>query len=252
MSSFSSYVICTSPRSGSTLLCSLLASTGIAGKPESYFHRPSLADWASALDVANGPEIGTRSVRDLFAGARSRGSTSNGLFGLRLQRDSFAFLFHTLSELHPEETSERARFERVFGPTLFIHLTREDKLAQAISCVRAQQSGLWHVAADGSELERSTPVSEPHYDAAAIASELAGFIEADRLWTDWFSDEQIDPVTVRYSELSVAPIQATRRLLHALDLDPSDSVAVTAGTRRLSDDLNTEWAERFKGERHAK
>ncbi|HBF29284.1 Stf0 family sulfotransferase, partial [Rhizobium sp.] len=31
MAKFSSYVICTSPRSGSTLLCKLLAATGISG-----------------------------------------------------------------------------------------------------------------------------------------------------------------------------------------------------------------------------
>ncbi|MEM1201062.1 MAG: Stf0 family sulfotransferase, partial [Pseudomonadota bacterium] len=33
MAGFDAYVICTSPRSGSTLLCKLLAPTGIAGKP---------------------------------------------------------------------------------------------------------------------------------------------------------------------------------------------------------------------------
>jgi trehalose 2-sulfotransferase len=32
-----SYVVCATPRSGSTLLCALLAGTGVAGRPEEYF-----------------------------------------------------------------------------------------------------------------------------------------------------------------------------------------------------------------------
>ncbi|HMF66717.1 MAG TPA: Stf0 family sulfotransferase, partial [Phyllobacterium sp.] len=36
-----SYVICGTPRSGSTLLCDLLESTGIAGRPASYFRSES-------------------------------------------------------------------------------------------------------------------------------------------------------------------------------------------------------------------
>ena len=34
-----SYVVCATPRSGSTLLCALLAGTGVAGNPEEYFER---------------------------------------------------------------------------------------------------------------------------------------------------------------------------------------------------------------------
>ncbi|WP_425081109.1 Stf0 family sulfotransferase [Ruegeria arenilitoris] len=33
MNDFDSYLICRTPRSGSTLLCQLLAATGCAGKP---------------------------------------------------------------------------------------------------------------------------------------------------------------------------------------------------------------------------
>ena len=33
----SSYLICTTPRSGSTFLSEALASTGVAGRPEEYF-----------------------------------------------------------------------------------------------------------------------------------------------------------------------------------------------------------------------
>lgn len=40
------YLLCGTPRTGSTLLCSLLSSTGVLGHPESYFREPDEAVWA--------------------------------------------------------------------------------------------------------------------------------------------------------------------------------------------------------------
>ena len=45
MAQFQSYVICTSPRSGSTLLCRLLREAGNAGFPDSHFHAPDVEKW---------------------------------------------------------------------------------------------------------------------------------------------------------------------------------------------------------------
>lgn len=70
------------------------------------------------------------------------------MFGLRLQRDSFAFFTDQLGLLQPTFASDRERMEAVFGKTRFIYLKREDHLDQAISRLRAQQTGLWHQKAD--------------------------------------------------------------------------------------------------------
>lgn len=40
------YIICGTPRTGSTLLCGLLASTKMAGDPHSFYRRQDIADWA--------------------------------------------------------------------------------------------------------------------------------------------------------------------------------------------------------------
>lgn len=41
------YVLCATPRSGSTLLCSLLHSSGVAGHPESWFRLPNRPEFAA-------------------------------------------------------------------------------------------------------------------------------------------------------------------------------------------------------------
>lgn len=89
MPKFDSYVICTSPRSGSTLLCKLLAATGISGNPGSYFHRPSIAEWLAYFEPAadaSRPEADI--LATIFRAAIAKGSGDTSMFGLRLQRHS--------------------------------------------------------------------------------------------------------------------------------------------------------------------
>lgn len=248
MSRIATYVICTSPRSGSTLLCDLLAATGVAGNPQSWFHRPSLDDWAAALDVSREEEDDPAYVARLFAAARERGRGSGDIFGLRLQRHSFSFFFETLRTLHPANDADVETFERSFGPTRYIHLYREDKVEQAVSYVRAQQSGLWHVAADGSELERVAPHRDPHYDAVAIEAQVKIFGDYDRLWSAWFTHERIEPLRVPYARLADDPVAVTRQLLAGLGLDPHAADHIAPGVRKMADAITEDWLSRFRAE----
>ena len=51
-----SYLICGTPRTGSTLLCGLLDSTGVAGHPESYFRQPDEQSLAAKWGIARSPD----------------------------------------------------------------------------------------------------------------------------------------------------------------------------------------------------
>lgn len=233
------YLICTSPRSGSTLLCRMLAATGVAGRPASLFHRPDVGVWAAALGV---PDAG---LAEVVQAAVERGRGGTGVFGLRMQRQSFGFFVEQLGVLYPG-LGERARIERAFGPVLFVWLTRADKVAQAVSVVRATQSGLWHGGVDGSDVERTAPHREPVYDHAAIAAEVARFEGYDRDWQDWFAAEGIAPLRIGYDDLSADPQGAVAAVLGALGLDPGAAGDVVPDVRRLADDVSREWVARYR------
>ncbi len=240
MSKTRSYILCTAPRSGSTLLCSLLRASGVAGVPESYFHRDSVADWARELDL---PE--KTPLPRVLAAARIEGDGGTGVFGLRLQRASVPFLMTQLAALYPEAESDAARMAAAFGAPVYVHLRRGDLLGQAISRVRAEQSGLWHRAADGSELERLAPPAEHFYDRAALAAALA---EGERLnvgWEDWFAAEGIEPLRVTYEELSADPGAVLARVLAFIGSDPARAEGVQPGTSKLADALSGAWRARF-------
>ncbi|MCW2306215.1 Stf0 sulfotransferase family protein [Rhodobium gokarnense] len=249
---FDAYVICTSPRSGSTLLCSLLEATGVAGIPDSYFHQPSLEEWIKDLGLSPDPakrEVET--LKDVFREAIAQGSGDTGMFGLRLQRHSFACFTEKLAVLYPDPPGDRSRIEAAFGRTLFIHLTREDKLDQAVSYLKAQQSGLWHRAPDGSELERLSAPQELRYDREAIAAQRAEMVAMDAAWAAWFDGEGIDPLRLTYNGLAADPIGTLKTVLTALGRDPAAADAVEIGVAKLSDATNQAWVARFRAEENA-
>ncbi|ABD55704.1 Stf0 sulfotransferase family protein [Jannaschia sp. CCS1] len=247
MPAFKSYVICTSPRSGSTLLCRLLQDAGIAGCPDSHFHAPSVDAWCGYYGLSAERFDSRHALLDAIVNAaQARGKGRSDVFGLRMQRQSIGFFLQQLGLLYPSLTNDKSRIEAAFGRTLFIYLTREDKLDQAISYVKAKQSGLWHMAADGTELERLSDPRDPTYDARAIASQLALAEQMEREWEDWFKVEQIEPLRVTYDALSAAPSATRDLVLRALWLDMRTLKDGPPPTAKLADVTSRDWADRFR------
>lgn len=242
-------ILCTAPRSGSTLLCRMLQATGAAGRPGSHFHAPSLAGWLAAydLDAAAFPSE-TEAARAVFARALARGRAGGDLFALRLQRASAPHFLQRLEALHPGPRTDVARIEAAFGPTRFIHLSRADRLGQALSRVRAEQTGLWHRNADGSELERLAPPAPPRYDRAAIARAMEEAEALDAAWTAWFSRENLAPLRLDYAELARDPQAVLAQVLSFLGLDPALAATVEPPTARLADAETARWRRRFETE----
>ncbi|MEO1200576.1 MAG: Stf0 family sulfotransferase [Pseudomonadota bacterium] len=250
MADFQSYILCTSPRSGSTLLCKLLQETGVAGVPDSHFHEPSVSDWLDDYGVSDQPFVTERdALSAVFDAAMTRGTGKTGIFGLRLQRRSFEFFMQKLNVLHPGLASDRARIETTFGRTLFVYLTRRDKLDQAISFVKATQTGLWHQAPDGTELERLSVPQEPVYDADEIARQIDLAIRLEAEWQAWFAGEAIDPLRITYDDLSADPYVAVGRILDRLGVDQVVANDRTLPVAKLADATNSAWAARFRAER---
>jgi LPS sulfotransferase NodH len=246
---YASYVVCTSPRSGSTLLCKLLGATGMAGAPDSHFHEPSLIEWLADHGLARN-DFATEhdALTAVVEAARRRGTGGTGIFGLRLQRHSFDFFIRQLGCLHPACATDRDRIQAAFGTTLFIHLSRRNKLEQAISFVKATQTGLWHRAPDGTELERLSPPREPVYDPDAIARQVAQATMQDREWDTWFAGQGIDPLRISYDDLSSDPRTVLALVLDRLGVGFDPVAEITLPVARLADATSRIWAARFRAE----
>jgi LPS sulfotransferase NodH len=234
-------LICATPRSGTTLLCDLLAETGATGKPNSFYRAESVAYFAAQLGVAEGPDFDRRYLEAILA--EGRGGTD--LFSMRLMWPSLPEMQAKLSALYPGEATDTGRIAAAFGTPFYLSVTRTDKVAQAISRIKAEQSGLWHRAADGSAREQGGTYRTPQYDGAAIAASIAETLAHEAEWRNWFTRESIAPLELTYEELSADPVAAIRRVLMAVGRDPSAADKVTPRTAKLADATSVEWAERY-------
>lgn len=247
------YILCTAPRSGSTLLCRMLGATGLAGAPDSYFHGPIPRDWAEGMGVDPGTyPTDDALLKQVFAAALAEGCGETGMFGLRQQAHSLDPFCAALARFRPKAATDRARIEAVFGRTAFIHLRRADKVAQAVSWVRAEQSGLWHAAPDGTELERLSPPRVPEYDADLLRARVACLQGYEARWAEWFAAEGIAPLRLSYEELAADPRGVLAQVLGWLGCDPAAAQQVSPGTKRLADAKSAAWVARFRSETAAR
>ena len=244
---FDGYIICGTPRTGSTLLCNLLAATQWAGSPDSYYGKKFMADWAREWNLPDAATMREEEFdRAYLAAAIKAGKGGTGMFGLRLMRENLEDLMAILSRIFPGLESDAARLERAFGRPLYVHLTRQDKLAQAISYIKAQQTGLWHIAPDGTEIERLAPPQEPRYDFEWIRDEVARLEAFDAAWNTWFAAQRITPLRVVYEQLEADPAATLQRVCETLGMPAPQAHEVRPGVARLSDAISEEWVRRFR------
>ncbi|MBL9074278.1 Stf0 family sulfotransferase [Tabrizicola sp.] len=247
--SYDSYIICGTPRTGSTLLCDLLASTRFAGEPDSFFMHDVDPIWAERWGLPPREGKGTADHSSAYLKATiaaGRGQTK--IFGLRLMWESLPDLMAMLDQVHPAMPSDKARLQAAFGRVLYVHLSRHDKLAQAISMVKAEQTGLWHIAPDGSELERLGPSKEPEYDFVRIKAKLDELASYDAKWVSWFSEQKIEPLRITYETLSERPDAAILAICEELGVPKPSPGALAPGVAKLADAVSREWIARFRAD----
>lgn len=184
----------------------------------------------------------------VFDAAREYGTGDTGVFGLRLQRHSFEFFMKQLAILHPDQSSDADRVRAAFGETLFIHLTRANKLQQAVSLVTATQTGLWHKAPDGTELERLSAPRAPFYDADEIARNLSELTVQEEEWNAWFTGQELEPLQITYDALSADPADALARVLDHLGVERDIAHTIDPPVAKLADATSRNWEERFLAE----
>nr|WP_209947379.1 Stf0 family sulfotransferase [Rhizobium halophytocola] len=244
---FDGYILCGTPRTGSTLLCDMLASTGKAGRPNSFFRPQSLANWSARWglplpEAAAGLPLNAAYLQAAIA----HGTAGTGMFGLRLMRENLAALEITLDRLYPGQTSDLARLAAAFGRLLFVHLSRADTLAQAISLTKAEQTGLWHRAADGSDYERLGAPGAPVYDFARLHARRLALEADDAAWRGWFGAEGITPFSVTYEGLAADPAGTVIGLCRALGVPPPDRKALKPAVAKIADQTSLAWAQRYR------
>lgn len=239
-SDFDSYIICATPRSGSTLLCGLLNSSGVAGHPASYFKRASLQDYADAWGISR-PRDG-RIDETYVRPALAAGRTSNGVFAARIMAETLPQLIGDLAVAEPLPSIRDVELLRThFGRLEFVHLRRRDVVAQAVSWAKALQTHFWHpgeIVKPGGH--------EPRYDEELIGKLVAAIEQFESDWTHWFTAQSIEPYEVAYEELAADPLRTAHQVLDHLGLHLRPDQQLVVGHRRQANQVNADWKATFE------
>lgn len=222
-----SYLICTTPRSGSWLLAEGLSATGVAGRPEEYLR----ADWLQ-LYQANGrldpahrvvglpPVPRARGFAGFLRAVLVAGTTGNGVFGAKVHWDQFAAAADALAADTPGLSSD-VDFLRWWLPGVrLVHLTRRDRVRQALSHYRARRSGEWVQPGP------SAPAELGDVDFTEVDAIRERNIAWDRSWDALFTRAAIDPIRLFYEDLALDYPATLSTLLHHLDLPPTPPTAI--------------------------
>ncbi len=236
MTSPGSYLLCGTPRTGSTLLCSLLASTGVAGRPESYFREPDQGAWAARFGVSVADD-GSFDYRAFVAGAVSAGSTPNGVFGARIMWGTM----HVVVEgLRPCTTVERDLdvLTDAFGHLRLVHLQRGDVAGQAVSWARAEQTSYWQ--------HGDVPAAKPAFDFNQISDLVQTIEEHNAAWSSWFNEQGVQPHVVMYEDLVTDPGRTVLDILNHLGIELPAVWRPKPYHRQQADEVNADWLRRYR------
>lgn len=240
-----SYFICGTPRTGSTLLCKLLDSSGVAGHPESFFRREGMKSYTQEWRIPLSTDD-SFNYADYVRAAIASGSTENGIFAVRVMYGTLAEMVDGLGDIYPELAGKDLDLlHRAFGRMRFVYLRRENVVRQAVSWLRAEQTNVWHKTINLNEQE---PAEEPHFDLFQL-DELIHKIEAhNTAWQAWFAKFGIQPYSITYEQLDGDPLGVARSLLDFLGLEIPPGRKLLIENKRLADEISSQWVERYRAE----
>ena len=228
-----SYIVWHTQRTGSTLLCTTLDATNVAGHPD---------EW---------PEEKLRHSRDSVTTIRdalwSRQSTSNGVLGVKWSYhqpsiDDFCRMF-----CHDGPGG----WEAVFPGCRHIVMTRRNKIRLAVSWWKAICGGRYHQSRSGAPLPwQDRLTAEPDdlvdaYDFAAIKRLVFEVVEREAALQELLSELEVSPLSVTYEDFIADYEQTIRRVLAFLGLGQLVSEVPPPLLARTSDDVNDRWVTRF-------
>jgi LPS sulfotransferase NodH len=263
------YLVCATPRSGSTLLCSSLESTGVAGRPREYFEalketglprRPREYFWQlrspevlrflpADSDLDRDARRSPTWSRDDYGGhltaSFQEGTTPNGVFGAKLMWGYFND-FIALMRGIPRFAGlgDGSLLHAAFPGLEYVFVSRSDKVRQAVSLWRALQTLVW--SRDPASGEQGGEEQRSVYSFDAIDHLLHQLRRHEDAWRGFFFRIGQDPLQLFYEDIAGDLEGTVGRVLDALGVARPDGVLLTREPlSRQSDELSESWVQSY-------
>ena len=193
------YVICTTPRSGSWLLCRQLVNAGI-GVPSEYLG----IDHINALYPRLA--VDPRDTRAYLKALRERRTTPNGVFGTKL--------------LWPQFADRRAALKvELLRDTRLVYLNRRDLAPQVVSLHLSIVTGRWDFTDRVAPNRRGDiAIGDPSH--LAVCEDLLA--QQHRAWGELFEGQRLRVEAMFYEDIVADQAGAVERVATLVGLAPSE------------------------------
>jgi LPS sulfotransferase NodH len=233
------YIICSVPRSGSTLLGKTLAHSEVFHSFTAPFNLIELRRW-----VGNRPFL----QDDIFQYLNSLlpdDVSDKTAIGFVIEYPQFRNFLDLLHHELGDKTTDLEALNKVFPGAHFAFLRRHNRVRQAISLVRAMQSQLYTQIVNGGRQNTKAL----HYNTALINNALLDIIGAELDWQRFFLENNLTPYELFYEELASDLNSALVSLLQHWNISAKLETSLSEPeTAVMSDDLTEEWLCRYLSE----
>jgi trehalose 2-sulfotransferase len=214
------YIICSTQRSGSSMLCHLLRQTKLMGKPGEFLALRKLE--AQIFHPTQ------EAILEHCLKLMDENRTANGISGVKLHYHQFEQLCRTLplSDLCFQH---------------WIVIRRNDPILQAVSLAKAWQTRAFST--------KHTAVGELSYSFELIRR-AHGRIEAEsRSWVDYYEEHNIKPMCLWYEKILANPVAEIQRVVNEVGISDVVHVDINRIQYKVQRDaISLDWAARYKEE----
>lgn len=216
-------------------MCDVLTSTGVAGRPESFFREQDELRLAQRFGVPVA-DNGSFDYGEYVAGAVRAGTSANGVFGARVMWGTVERLVKGLSR--GPGVPDLDVLVDAFGPLVLVHVRREDVIGQAVSWARAEQTGHWQ--------HGDATTGRPRLDLEQVDTLVRTIHVHNECWAAWFSAQGARPHVVTYEKLVADPARTVKEILDHLNVQPTSGWRPSSLHPRQADEVNAEWVRRYR------
>jgi len=229
------YIIASTMRTGSYLLCEGLEATGVAGRPREIFCPERRRDYEGRWHLP-----ANESFSQYMRTALCKSTTDNGVCGMKIH-------WHHVEPLALVRGGVGKPWRilpRLFPDARYIYLCRRDRRAQAISWYRAQVTNEWYRIKG--EVQTDLTGVVPEIDTAKLRQMELELESQDERWQEFFATQPVPALPMVYEALAADYRGEIARALSFLDQDPA--LAQDIPEPRLvcqNDEMTAEWHRRM-------
>lgn len=228
------YAIVSTPRSGSTALCTALTSTKVAGFPREHLRHDSAVitkncnfDYIKYLKILMSCKV-----------------TDNGVFGTK-------FISHFL-QAHEDS---KFNFNQIVNEFKWIYLVRRNKQKQAVSLFLAKESNVWHAHFPDKYQEYMNFIATLNFKESDILKgvyQRYNYLLKQENYLELFFDKfKVCPLVIEYEDFADSNERCVEKIFNYLNINisgfqKSSLFKARASTHKLGSNLAEEILQKYQ------